>query len=329
MKKSFLKIAILFIIISMVIGSDAAFADFRIKPFNISLGVTESLGYSSNPGYSNKKCYNNSFYNKMQADLGVELPFGKMHRYSWNSSSDWLYNFQHSEYTTLNNRFSQSVDLVFNKWTLNIHQNLTQGQDPTVRERTVITTNSLLKRLSNNVGFVVRGDLGKLKLATGFDYLGYSANKVYNTLDRDEFSYFLEGGVELTPRITAFVRGAGEHTNRRSSNFNNNTGWSIVGGARGDITPYLVGEVSAGGAWRDYKKGANNQDSTDYAGLLCNVALTNRLSTNTTQRLSYSFSPEPGYDSNFYRSSLLQYGVNHRLNSRITLNATVDWENVR
>jgi uncharacterized protein (PEP-CTERM system associated) len=97
----------------------------------------------------------------------------------------------------------------------------------------------------------------------------------------------------------------------------------VQAGLRGDLTRYLTGEISAGYAWVDFTQTGNIQDDSEYHGVVYGGSLTNRLSKLTTQKLTFSLTPEQGYGvGNYYKSYTTQYTIDHTLNAKVDVNAS-------
>ena len=336
MNKKFLRVSFPFIVLSIIglIGAPCVHADFMIKPFKGSAAITEGIYYNSNPGYADVGNRTPSWGNKLGFDLGLELPFGELHKYSLNSHTEWKKYFddEADEWDAVNTRVSHSLDFTFNKWSLNIHQNFQYSDEPDTAELPVLGRD-LLQKTVNVPGFAIRGDLGKMKLATGFDYTNYRTNDAYRILERDVYAPWLEVGVQFTPLLDGFMRYTFTNIDRVTNEMNDSKGYDVKGGLRGELTPYLVGEIAVGYAYVDYDNtnppGSptyGGGDSSDYSGLVYSGSVTNRLSKLTTQTLSFSLAPEPGYNvGNYYTTYTAGYDITHQLNDKLTIGGLFEY----
>lgn len=308
---------------------DSSYAEFRLDPFKVTLSPFEGVGYNSNPGYASKRDKDHGFTNQIGADLGVELPFGRLHRYTWNSHSYWNAYFYTPEYNQFNNTFTQSVDLIFNKWQLNIHQYFDNSQEPTLQEKGFLDR-GFWRRITTTPGFRLQGDMGKIKPIIGFDYTYYSANETYKIMDNVQYTPYVELDYALTERISGILKFTYTNTQRHSCMMNNSNSYDLRAGLRGEITPYLVGEVDAGYEVMKFEKKPNNSDESDYSSYVGGLTLTNRISRLTTQQIRFAYEPEIGFSehTNYYKSISTEYTVNHSLNSKINLNGSVGYLNI-
>ncbi|NQT22154.1 MAG: outer membrane beta-barrel protein [Candidatus Omnitrophica bacterium] len=309
--------------------SYAANLDIHIKPFKFDLGLQDKVVYNDNVGYATNANSKSSWGNQIAAYLNVELPFGEIHNFTSNSRTDWLMYFVHNEYNQVNSNIANNLDLVFNNWSLNVHDNVDIGSEPTTRELNTIT-GSLLVKYVNSLGFAAQGDLGKLKLSTGFDWLTYHCNKTYELMERDAYSVFVDGAFAFTPIIDGFVHGTYARTQRPSINMNNSNQGTLSGGVRGELTPYLVGELGAGYGYTGFDKKEQATDTSDYSGVVTQCSLTNRVFKHTTQKAYFEIAPEQGYNvGNFYRTILARYNLTHQLNRKVFLGGLFEYLNSR
>jgi len=300
-------------------------AEFIEKPFSGTLTVSEGPYYNSNPGYADKGNHDPSWGNKLTANLGIEVPFGSVHRYTLNSSSQWLKNFEYNKFNQVNNSIAQALDLVFNKWTLNVHYNFEDSSDPTSLEMAVVSQ-SLLRKKVNYPGIYAEGDLGKMKLRVGYDYQDYATNEAYDVLEYQSYTPFIDLAVKMTPLWDAFMRYTYTRTDRNSNEMNGSDDNDIKVGARGDLTPYLAGEVGVGYSDVSFDDTVTGGDDSDFSGVVYSGSLSNRISQLTTQQLSFSLSPEQGYNvGNYYTCYDTKYTITHQLNSKINIDFLTEY----
>jgi hypothetical protein len=321
-KKIFKKRFIVVVCLSLLVVPCAQ-AEFMQKPFKANLTVSEGVMYNTNPGYADEIGREHDWANVLGATLSIELPFGEIHKYTLNTNTSWVRYYSLHKFNQINNNISHSVDLTFNRWVLNIHQNFDATSEPTTRETVIPSGNTLLRKRVNVPGFAIRGDLGKLKLSGGFDYEDYVANDEYNMLSRTSYTPYIEAAMEITPLLDGFSRYTYDRTIRKKTILNNSHSNEVQAGLRGDLTRYLTGEISAGYAWVDFTQTGNIQDDSEYHGVVYGGSLTNRLSKLTTQKLTFSLTPEQGYGvGNYYKSYTTQYTIDHTLNAKVDVNAS-------
>ncbi len=339
MNKKILKMIFSFFIVlfMILINAPCAHAEFMIRPFKGSASITESIYYDSNPGRADFKGNRDaSMGNRLGLDLALELPFGELHKYSFNSSTAWSKYFSNDAegYDNVSSKLSHSLDLVFNKWSLNIHHNFDATDEPEGAELSAVDNNrGVFRKEVQYPGFVVRGDLGKLKLALGGDYQNYRTNSRYDELERDVYSGFIEAGAQITPLLDGFFRYTYTDIERLDPMYNSSQGHDLRLGMRGELTPYLAGEVAAGYAMvyfedtNPFTPGFTGWgDSSDYEGVVFSGSLTNRLSRLTTQKFSFSYEPEVGYNvGNYYSTFIGMYNIDHQLNDKINLHGLAQY----
>ncbi|MFH1664975.1 MAG: outer membrane beta-barrel protein [Candidatus Omnitrophota bacterium] len=323
-----LKASIILIFAFMMACTSNAYASFNASPFEIDLQVREGVSYNSNPAYDIRSREKSSWGSKLGETVTIQLPFGGTHRYTLLNNTDWTYYFNNNAFSHVNSNTVQSLDLIFSKWSFNLHQGFNISSTPTT-EQLGIVESDLFKSVSPSAGIAATGDLGKLTLRTGFDYSYKSYNQDYDLLDQDSYIAFADAGFEVMPVLDVFTRYTADMTKRRKDTMNDSFGNSIIGGVRGDITPYLVGEVGAGYSWYDFKKTDTAPDESDYSNMIYSGSLTNRLSRLTTQKVTFSLSPQQGYTQghDYYKSYVTKYTITHELNDRINLNGIAAYIN--
>lgn len=323
-----IRIALILFLLVLVSGNFNAYAELiKLKGIEISGGVTESITYNSNPGYSSVSEQGHDFANLMNFDFNLGVPFGSLHSYNFNSTADWYQYFDNKKYNQFNFGLVQSVDLIFNRAALNLHQSLVHTSIPTTRENVVIS-NGILKKDVNAFGYAFKADLGKLKAETGCDFEIYRAYEQYKVMDSNNITPYVEGGFEITPVLDGFTRYTYMRTQNISSVENNSNQHKIVGGLRGELSKYLVGEVNAGYSAMIFNDKNASLDNQNYYGLTFNSSLTNRLSNHTTQMLALAYEPQTSYNvGNFYKTLLLTYTATHKLNRFINLSGLFEYEN--
>jgi opacity protein-like surface antigen len=328
-KFTFKHAIILSLSICMVFVSYTVYPEaFRFKPLKISAAIIESIAYNSNVGYGDKGNEFSDWANKLAGKLSIELPFGNIHRYSLDVRSSWLKYFNENDFDQFNNVLTHYVDLIFNKWSVNIHHTLDASSEPRIDEMPYLEK-GLLEKFANYPGIAIKGDLGKLKLSGGFDYQNYRTNKKYKLLERDAYIGYIDTAFELMPALDGFVRATYTRTNRKSSLMNDSNGYDLRGGLRGQISPYLDGEIGVGYAIMDFDA-KKNSNTSDYNNMVLSASVTNRISELTTQQASFSISPEQGYDpdTNYYKQYLAAYTITHRLNRMMNLNGLFEYLNI-
>lgn len=326
MEKKIFKIGFIAVISLALLAAPYAHAELMQKPAKVNLTLSEGVQYNSNPGYADTGNRDRDWANQLNALLSIELPFGEIHKYSFNSNTTWLKYFRYHKFNQVNNNLSHSVDLTFNRWTLNLHQNFDATSEPNTNEMVIPAANTLLRKRVNAPGIAVRGDLGKLKLAGGFDYEDYDTNDAYKMLARKTYSPYMQAGVQITPLLDGFVSYSYSRTIHKRREINDSHGNNLSAGLRGELTRYLTGEITVGYAWLDFRQTGTTGDNSNYHGLVYSGTLTNRLSKLTTQQLTLSLSPEDGYNvGNYYKSYATKYLVNHTLNAKIDVNASAGY----
>ncbi|MEI8349005.1 MAG: outer membrane beta-barrel protein [Candidatus Omnitrophota bacterium] len=320
LSKCFIVVAVLLLLVAPY-----ARAEFMVKPVRGTLLVSEGMLYNSNPGYADVGAREHDWANQMSAGLSLEVPFGQIHKYTLNSNTTWIKYFTNHKFNQVNNNLTHSVDFTFNRWALNIHQNFDASSVPDTNEMPIVSKELLRKRI-NAPGFAVRGDLGKLKLSGGFDYQDYDTNDEYKILQRKTYTPYLEGAMQITPLLDGFMRYTYTRTIRAENVLNNSHGNDVKVGLRGNLTPYLTGEVGIGYDWTDFSQSGTTGDQSNYHGLVYSGGLTNRLSKHTTQKISFSLEPEQGYsDANYYKCWTTEYMLSHTLNTKVDVNASVGY----
>jgi hypothetical protein len=318
-KKSFI------LVISLLILAVPAYAEIMQKPAKVNIAVNEGILYNSNPGYASTPNRDHDWANQMGASLSIELPFGEIHKYSFNSNTSWVKYFSLRKFNQVNNNISHAVDFTFNRWMLNIHQNFDSTAEPNENE-VGIPSNTLLRKRVNVPGFAIRGDLGKLKLSTGFDYTDYNTNDDYKMLARKVYTPYIESAFAITPLLDGYARYTYSRTIRKHHDLSSSYGNDVKVGLRGELTRYLAGEIGVGYDWLTFDSNPTSGDTSDYSGITYSGSLSNRLSKLTTQTLSLSLNPEQGYNvGNYYTYYITGYKINHTLNNRIDVNASVTY----
>lgn len=303
-----------------------SYAGVKIDPINGSFSVSEGFTYNSNVAYADKGYEDSACGNILTANAALELPFGEMHKYALQSQTSWEKYFSHNDdYSHVNTNLAHSLDFVFNKWMLNVHHSFVLSGDPDSVEA-VVVGRKVFKKKVNYPGFAIKGDLGKMKVGTGFDYQDYKTNEDYEGLERESYATYVESGFAVTSLIDTFMRYTYTRTNKKSETASDSDGNDLRLGLRGQLTPYVVGEFGIGYSWINFEHKSTSADESDYNGIVYSAALTNRFSELTTNKLSFSYTPEQGYDSgNYFKTYLVGYNISHKLNSKINLEGLAEY----
>lgn len=303
-------------------ASDEGF--FIVKPFKGSATLREGATYNTNIGRADKHNKSSDWGNVLGGGVTLLVPIAELHSYSFNIDTAWTRYFSDSDdFSHTNTVLNQSVDVVFNNWAANIHHSFDLSSDPTTSELAVVE-NDLLKRKVHRVGGTLFHDFNKMKLTGGVDFEVYRTNTEYDMLERDAYTAYVDTEFPVTAFFGLFARYSFANLDRKFDILNGGNQHTALGGIRGNITKYLVGNAGVGFAYTDYKNNTDT-DSKQYRNVVYSGSLTNRISNLTTQSVQFSLNPDPGYSvGNYFTTFDTCYNIMHRLNSKINLNGTAE-----
>jgi hypothetical protein len=219
------------------------------------------------------------------------------------------------------------VDLIF-------HDTAQVQVDPLSRPDINGTSNGEIlefRRLNNDVGvqaeWRARTDLAVIG---SYDFLiDRTLNSEFTSLDRDDHNFALGVFRDIGASWNVGMLGAVTFSDYLRHVQNDGVTYSIGPHVSVKITKFISAEASVSYTRSDYDETGTIGDRADFSGLSYSFGIKHNMNSRTTQSLRVAHSITPGYGSNFDELTAVQYGINWRMNSFLTLNSTLSYEHFK
>jgi hypothetical protein len=187
------------------------------------------------------------------------------------------------------------------------------------------------ERFNNSAGVQLNWEIMKdLKLLAGYDYvIDRSLSSDFTELDRDDHVFSVAAYREIGPRVTLGLAGSYTITEYVEQIQNDGTTFSIGPRAIIKFSEFVSMDAGVNYTVSEYRPTGMIPDANDFEGVTYFAGVRHRINSRTSHYARASRSVTPGLGSNFTDMFAVQYGIDWKASSAITLHSTFVYEDLR
>jgi hypothetical protein len=213
-----------------------------------------------------------------------------------------------------------------------LRDNFTLQVDPLTRPDISGTGGTLIdfKRINNDIGLQAEWQARKnLALVGSYDYvMDRTLNRQFQSLDRDDHTFAFGGYSNFGPAWNVGLNNSLTLTEYQQRIQNDGYSYSVGPQVTLKATRFITIDTTVSYTISKYDQTGTITDRSDFSGVSFSLGVKHNLNSRFSHNLRAGKSISPGFGSNFNELSVLQYGVNWRLNSFLNVNSTFSYEHL-
>ncbi len=238
--------------------------------------------------------------------------------------------FDHSQFDTrgvlLSPNSALELTVHVGEVSLTFRERFSYQEDPF--DLPILSGVAVYRRFENQVGVQADWDINeRIKLTAGYDHYNlWALDSQFQDLSRAVDTLYVKPTIVLGPNLSTGVSISGSFITFEHPGQNDGVGISV--GPFVDINLNESTRLYAEAGFQEFTfdRGGSINDNGDSTSWYGRLEVTNRLSDNLTQHLSFSKNAEIGFGQNFYTLYHVEYGAEWKVNPSLSLDPTAFYE---